>query len=36
MTRDKKIEILFNTSYEKVKNVIYPKYATIYTDMNVF
>ena len=31
MTRDKKIEILFNTAYEKVKNVIYPKYATIYT-----
>ena len=31
MTRDKKIEILFDTAYEKVKNNIYPKYATIYT-----
>ncbi len=31
MTKDKKIEILFDTGYEKVKNIIYPKYATIYT-----
>ena len=31
MTRDKKIEILFDTAYEKVKNIIYPKHATIYT-----
>ena len=31
MTKDKKIEILLNTSYEKVKNNINPKFATIYT-----
>ena len=31
MTRDNKIEILLNTSYEKVKEKINPKIATIYT-----
>ncbi len=31
MTRDNKIEILFNTSYEQIKKKISPKIATIYT-----
>ncbi len=31
MTKDKKIEILLNTSYEKIKKEINPKLATIYT-----
>ncbi len=31
MTKDKKIEIMLNTPYEKIKNKIYPKVATIYT-----
>ena len=31
MTRDEKIEIILNTSYEKIKKKILPKFATIYT-----